>query len=170
MQKLKNILYDKNDILVALIIVCVAGVIIFNRIETIMDFPSSLAADAGTKVSEPTKVGNDNNNNSQDKSKDSSKTNTEENKDTDKNKSGDSSKTNPGNTDKGKVTNLSVYIAPGASASDIANIFLTAKLVKDKQEILTAISTAGAESKLKAGTFIVPSNSTPAEIVAIITK
>lgn len=170
MQKLKNILYDKNDILVALIIVCVAGVIIFNRIETIMDFPSTLAADTGTKVNEPATAGDNENDKSQDTTKDSSKNTTEESKDKDKNKGSDSSKTNLANADKDKVTNLSVYIAPGSSASDIANIFLTANLIKDKQEILSAISTAGAESKLKAGTFIVPSNSTPAEIVAIITK
>ena len=44
MNKLKDIFYDKNDILVALIILAIAAVIIFWRVDVIMAYPETLVA------------------------------------------------------------------------------------------------------------------------------
>ena len=51
MNKLKDIIYDKNDIFIALIIVIIAGLIIHNRIEIIMAYPSELIAETTAKES-----------------------------------------------------------------------------------------------------------------------
>jgi len=50
MKKVKDVFYDLNDILVALIIVALAALIIVNNINSILDYPSSLAEN--TKVSD----------------------------------------------------------------------------------------------------------------------
>jgi len=41
MKSIKDIIYDKSDIAVALIILLIAAAIIFNRIDAIMDYPST---------------------------------------------------------------------------------------------------------------------------------
>lgn len=50
MDKLKNFIYDKNDIIVTLIILMIAAVIIYFRIGVIMDYPNTLVHDAAAKT------------------------------------------------------------------------------------------------------------------------
>lgn len=160
MQRIKNILYDKNDILVALIIVCVAALIIFNRIDAIMAYPSTLSHDDGTRANTPITTEDTSVDPDIDAS-DAASTKTDENT--------DSKDNNSDQSDEG-VVNHSVYIEYGSTASDIADILIKIKLVENRQQFYDALAVAGAESKLQAGTFTVPSDSTPAEVVAIITK
>ena len=44
MERLKDFFYNKNDILVALAIILLAGLLIFGRMNVIMDYPAFLAA------------------------------------------------------------------------------------------------------------------------------
>lgn len=46
MNKIKDFFYDKNDIIVVLIILAVAGFIIYTRIGSIMEYPEVLAEQA----------------------------------------------------------------------------------------------------------------------------
>lgn len=39
MKSLKDIIYDKSDIVVALLILLIAAAIIINRVDAIMDYP-----------------------------------------------------------------------------------------------------------------------------------
>lgn len=55
MNKIKDILYDKNDILVALLIVAIAALVIYTRIEVIMDYPQIQAAAAESSSQAETK-------------------------------------------------------------------------------------------------------------------
>lgn len=50
MDKLRNFIYDKNDIIVTLIILIIAAVIIYFRIGVIMDYPNTLVHDAASKT------------------------------------------------------------------------------------------------------------------------
>lgn len=53
MRKLKDFFYDKNDIIIVLIILAVAAFIIYTRIEIIMEYPEELAAkSAATETSQ----------------------------------------------------------------------------------------------------------------------
>ncbi|HPR24120.1 MAG TPA: hypothetical protein PLM92_02900 [Bacillota bacterium] len=52
MSKFKDFLYDKNDIMVALVILIVAAVIIFFRINAIMDYPSTQTDQSGSAITE----------------------------------------------------------------------------------------------------------------------
>ena len=44
MKSMKDIIYDKSDIVVALLILFVAAAIIINRVDAIMDYPSTFGA------------------------------------------------------------------------------------------------------------------------------
>ena len=44
MKSIKDIIYDKSDIAVALVILLIAAAIIFNRVDAIMDYPSTFGA------------------------------------------------------------------------------------------------------------------------------
>lgn len=48
MKGLKNFFYDKNDIVIALAVLLLAGLIIFWRMEVIMAYPQTLAAETDT--------------------------------------------------------------------------------------------------------------------------
>ena len=52
MRKLKDILYDYNDILIALAIMVIAALLIMWRISAIVDYPREFISD-NTEVSEP---------------------------------------------------------------------------------------------------------------------
>lgn len=76
MDKFKDFLYNKNDIIVALVILLVALGIIFFRISAIMDYPKALAeeqAKAIQKVQEE--------NNKSEEAQDKSANNTDDSKD-----------------------------------------------------------------------------------------
>ncbi|MCQ2545249.1 MAG: hypothetical protein MJ144_02320 [Clostridia bacterium] len=45
MNRIKDFFYSKNDIIIVLIILVVAGFLIYNRIGAIMDYPAKLAAE-----------------------------------------------------------------------------------------------------------------------------
>lgn len=43
MNKIKDFFYSKNDIIIVLLILIVAGILIYNRIGVLMDYPAQLA-------------------------------------------------------------------------------------------------------------------------------
>ena len=45
MNRIKDFFYNKNDIIIVLIVLVVAGLLIYNRIGAIMDYPARLAAE-----------------------------------------------------------------------------------------------------------------------------
>ena len=45
MNKIKDFIYDKNDLLIALLILVIASLVIISRIEIIMAYPSTLIAE-----------------------------------------------------------------------------------------------------------------------------
>lgn len=48
MDKIRDFFYNKNDIVVAILILVVAGALIYFRINAIMDYPSTVAAQHNT--------------------------------------------------------------------------------------------------------------------------
>ena len=48
MKSLKDFYYDKNDIIIALLILCIAGLLIMWRIDVIMNYPQTLAKETDT--------------------------------------------------------------------------------------------------------------------------
>lgn len=59
MKTLKDFFYDKNDIIIALVILLIAGLLIFWRMEVIMDYPQTLAKETDTtKTTEQSAIEN----------------------------------------------------------------------------------------------------------------
>jgi hypothetical protein len=148
MNRLKDILYNKNDILVALVILAIAGFVIYNRINVIMDYPGTLVAQAGTDnppVAEQI-----------DESDDADQQ-TDETNETDE-------------TDEPEIKQISIYIEYGATGNHIAQILIDNGLIQTKEQFYDAVAAAGADTRLQAGNFKIPSNATPAEIITIITN
>ena len=191
MKKLKDIFYDMNDVLVALIIVAVAGFVISVNIDSILAYPSQVAAeiqlpeeetpinyaenppivDPGSETTDQpeTPDGETSGNDSETQGQNGDGTQGTDNQQggSTQGNAGGGAQGNPGT---GEVVNHSVYIAPGSTGEQIADIMVSIGLFNSRQEFVNAAKAAGAESKLKAGTFIIPSNATPSEVISIITR
>jgi len=50
MEKLKDFIYDKNDILVALLVLVLAALLIWWRMDVIMEYPEKLFSDGDTQI------------------------------------------------------------------------------------------------------------------------
>ena len=151
MNRLRDFIYDKSDILVALIIISVAGVIIFSRIDAILAYPETYAKEAAPVVESEEPV--------QYEYPDPS---TAENPGT---PSGDAIE--PG---EGEPEMFAVYINYGESLQVIARKFVDVGLFETTEDFFTAVDAANAGTQIKTGNFIIPSDSTPEEVMAIITK
>ncbi|PKM84857.1 MAG: hypothetical protein CVU86_05080 [Firmicutes bacterium HGW-Firmicutes-11] len=174
MNRLKDLIYNKNDVLIALVIVLVAGFVIFDRIGVIMDYPSMLTAQAAEQNGEvvPETPGNDGVDLdpetpvSDDPGSEDPVTDGEEPAVDPPAPDPDPEQT----TGEPAVQQVSVYIEYGVNGSQIAQLLVDAGLLENTDAFYTALSAAGADTKLQAGSFKIPSNATPAEIIQIITN
>jgi len=164
MNKLKDILYNKNDLLVVFVILAIAALIISNRVDAIMAYPQTVLAQEKENTDEP--ILSSDLTGSDDENKEA---NLDENNAADVS-SNKSDKTTDQTSADSSAVNYSVYIESGSTGSKIAQTLVDCDLIKDKDTFFEAVSAANAESKLKAGNFIVPKGSTPAEIVQILTN
>jgi hypothetical protein len=174
MNKLKDIVYDKNDLLIALIILLCAAFIIYQRIDVIMGYPGSLEVKAHTTTEENAVQysGNTDKTSKDTASKDTDKT-TADKTTTDKataDKDSGTDKSSANNAGKTKSEAITITIKYGDTGGDIAALLVESGLLDSKQEFYDAVSKAGADTRLKAGTFNIPLDSTPDEIIAVITK
>lgn len=168
MNRLKDIIYDKNDIVIALFIVVIAGLLIYNRIGVIMDYPSVLAAEAEAQISaEETPIDDPSIEN-----EGGPATETETGEETVNNEEEPviSDPVAGQTTEQPTVDQVSVYIEYGATGSQIAQILIDTGLITSKEQFYDAVAAAGADTKLQAGSFKIPSDATPAKIISIITN
>ncbi|MBR0597635.1 hypothetical protein [Sinanaerobacter chloroacetimidivorans] len=193
MKKLKDILYDMNDILVALVIIALAAFVIVGRIDSILAYPSTLTAQVETEEDSdvPPSYQTPDQSNAGDSDSDDTDSNNGDPSDSDNDSgeedkpdqpsSGNGTNSNEGQGSKGQGSNdqgssgadtgnISVTIEPGSTASKIADVLIGKGLFENRQQFYDAVAAASADTKLKAGTFTIPSNATPAEVVTILTK
>lgn len=52
MNRIKDFFYNRNDIIIVLIILVIAGCLIYNRIGVIMDYPAKIAAENAAQQTE----------------------------------------------------------------------------------------------------------------------
>lgn len=175
MKKIKDVFYDLNDVLVALIIVAAAAFIIVTNIDSILAYPTVIAEeiqdDEGNKptvyadnppINEP--------GSGDDAVSDQDDSGTATGGAIDgQNTTGGGVSGNPG-TEPGQPVNYSVYIEPGSPGDKIADLLVGVGLFQSRQEFNSAVTAAGAEGKLRAGNFIIPSDASPAEVISILTN
>jgi len=137
-KKLKDLLYNKNDVVIVLAILVVAGLIIWNRIDVIMDYPSNLIANAN-----------------------------QENGLSDK---PDVVVMNPDEEEEplDEVVMYAIYINSGETLQSIGQKFVSVGLFPTVEDFVQLANDMGVATTIKAGNFIMPSNSTPEEVMKII--
>lgn len=167
MKKLKDFFYDKNDIFLAVLILLVATLIIFWRLNSIMDYPQALAADAETqKTVEKAKENS--------KKAEEKKTKKEnEAKNQEDSKSNDSkSKDNQSGIWNGSATSkdITVTIESGSLESAV-NSLISAGLFDSYEEFTSICASQGIDpGSIKASTFTFPAGSSKADIAKKVTQ
>lgn len=210
MEKLKDFFYDKNDLVVALIIIAIAGLLIAWRVNVIMDYPKIMAAqieeeqnelpdgsDPSEPGDQPAGTGTGTGTDADDPSGTDGSAGSSGNGSTDSgtvnqpdgsnagqsgngtgqsgNNTGSSGSSNAGNSGNSgnagsAAASRTITIPSGASGSKIAQILVDAGLISSSAAFNEAVMAAGADTKLKAGTFTIPQGASAAEIVNIITR
>jgi hypothetical protein len=183
MQKIKDIFYDTNDLIVAAIIIVLAAGLIWDRIGVILDYPSASGSGSVYNQNESVATGDDETSESPTASGDaisnegvagdaaSGDATTDGDAGTGDTGTGDATATAPGGeaTPSAEPTRYSLYIAYGETGAQIAKNLLDSGLIKSDTEFYDALSAANAATRLQAGTFIITEGATPAEIVDILT-
>lgn len=171
LEKLKDIFYDKNDIIVALMILIAAGVIITHQVESIMSYPQLLAAQVQQAQNEEESIkAQSETEGSQDAQGEGS--GDEAQRDETQRDDDQSQSAQPQSNSGEFKTSVSrtVVIPTGSHSTSIASILVNAGLVPSQDAFLSAVSAAKAETKLKAGSFTIPAGSTLSDVVSILTK
>ncbi len=151
MKFLKDFLYDKNDILVALIILVLAGALIVWRVDVIMEYPSTLVAEID--VSETTEETAEHAN--EDSSADDSKPSDSE----------------PSGVMTDGVLNQNVTVTiPSGSATGAVDALINAGLFESYDDFVTVCKSSGyTPENIKATTYNFEAGMTKADIAAKVT-
>ena len=140
MNKLKDIFYNKNDLVIVLVILVIAGLIIWNRVAALSDYPKILIANAqeqGLLYDDPNKV--------------------EVNQGTDQ-------------EPPDETVMYAVYINPGDSLQIVGQNLVSVGLFPTVSDFIGLIQDMGLATQVKTGNFIIPSTATPSEVIEIIIK
>lgn len=161
MEKIKNFVYDKSDLLVAVIIIALSALVIWFGINNIME-PLTETADAqGGQL----------------QSEDAATTEPAVTSDA-ATTTGTAAATSPAATTKGSTaTNAAVTkkaakikISAGDDTDVIASNLVAAKVIKDKNKFYTKLEKLGLSSRIQEGTFNIPAGSTLEDVCRIITE
>ena len=172
MKKFKDLIYDKNDIIIAVLILAVAALIIAGRLDVILQYPKQLINNgADTNVSEPA----DNTDNSDDNA-DTPADNTDNSGDN-ADKPADNSGDNANNGDAtpaqepaqlwvdGKLSRDIEVDVTGTTASAAVQCLIDKGLFTDYSEYQEACENLGLNhEKVSAGTMTFTKGSTKADV------
>lgn len=176
---IKDIIYDKNDLLIAVIILAVAAFVINDRLDVVMNYPEYLAAQEQSNLPVDAQPDSDAADKAEDPSGESPDTpadDTQENPGQGEDSGKPATPVQPANPTPdqpvapGNSDLVSIYIEYGSTGSQIAQLLVDSGLLKSKEEFYDAVNAAGADTKLQAGSFKIPANATPDKIISIITN
>ena len=176
MKKFKDFIYDKNDIIIAVLILAIAALIIAWRLDVILQYPKQLINNgADTNVSEPAD-NSDNSGDNADKPADNKDT-SDDNADTPADNSGDGDNSNSGdNANKGDSTPAQLGVGgklsrdievdvTGTTASAAVQCLIDKGLFTDYSEYQKACENLGLNhEKVSAGTMTFTKGSTKADV------
>ena len=184
LEKLKDIFYDKNDIIVALIIVVAAGFFITHQVDAIMSYPELLTqelqaqqeeemasgqetGDGETGAKPGTEVDNPDDPSGQQVP---GQTETPPETQTPETQTPETQTPSSGGSEFKTAVDRTVEIPSGSHSASIASILSNAGVIPSKEAFLDAVTAANAETRLKAGTFKNPAESTLDDEARILTK
>ena len=170
MNKLKNMLYDTNDILVAMLILCCAALVIATRVNAIMTYPERIAFDQRTRISSTQDSGssvnvvlvyND----------DVATSELPFDEDVDGGTLEGAMLPNDGNdaTPATPHSAFTLYIEYGESMNQVGRDLVALGLFEDTPDFFSYLNNHNAASKVQSGNFVIPADSTKDDIIRIIT-
>jgi hypothetical protein len=177
MKKFKDLVYDYNDIFVAVLIVVIAGAVIFWRIGDIMAYPEYMAEIHAGEASD--NLGLDDLDLTPEEVEDINENPEEIVSDPDGGQSGESGEgtgdipedeETPDNAPFKTKTETKFTVPVGVTGTKIAQLLYDKQLVESPEAFVTAVSKINAETKLMAGTFTIPAGSTVEDIADILTR
>ena len=144
MNTIKDFIYDKSDIFVALLIISIAGFVIFSRVESILEFPKDYSSSNEVITSSIGPPADE----------------------------GDYVEELPINdsTEGNEIEMYAIYINYGESLQVIADRFVSVGLFESSQDFFEIVESKNAGTNIKTGNFIIPSNATQEEVIEAITK
>jgi len=157
MNKIKDLLYDKNDILVALLILGIAALVILTRVNTIMAFPEKMFSEhkpASGHVYSNIPQNPDSGLSLEDE-------------DDGLGLDPDDDATGPSSGDEPEAHSL--YIAYGQPMTVIAKNLIELGFFESEQDFTATLEAHKAASKVQAGNFVIPADSTKDDVIKIIT-
>ena len=160
MKKIKDFFYNKNDIIIVLLIVALAAFIIYTRVDAIMKYPEKMADKAETQSEQQQET----------KTDDAAKA------PADKDSSGADAPADAADSDgkaaddADKASDISIKITAKDTSVTVSEKLADAGLVSSATEFEGYIANMGKEDSLKTGTFTIPTGSSNEEILDIITK
>ncbi|MGE9896092.1 hypothetical protein ACQQ97_04190 [Anaerovoracaceae bacterium SGI.195] len=182
MRHLREFIYDKSDILVALVILIIAGLLIFWRFEAIADYPSTLVKSGDVQTARDNSDKTRNNNNAS-KAKEK-KPSTDKDGEKESDKSGDdknsSGKTDSKDDSKSSESSSAIYdggvtgrattvIVQSGSATDAVNSLVNAGYFDSYDDFVSTCQSLGIDSgSIKAGTFSIPAGSGKNDVARIV--
>jgi len=189
MNKVKDLLYDKNDILVALIILCIAVFVIFSRANYLMGSSGapmfSLNSSGGpghTVWGDNTSAGSSAHGNQNDQHvagtdededefgiDDTNGENDnydEQNEDIDETGNIDDTTENASQPATGPH---SLYIASGQSVNTIGRNLVSLGIFDSERDFIDTLEAHNAATRIQVGTFIIPADATKEDVIRIIT-
>jgi len=153
MKKIKDFFYDKNDIIVVLIILALAAFIIYSRIGIIMDYPEKMADEsAATTQTTVEETGTSAPEEPASEPEESDSDNTEK------------------KTDSSSDETITVKITDDDSSVSVAKKLEKAGLVESATEFEGYISNMDKADKIQSGSFEIKKGSSFEEILNTITK
>ena len=156
MKGLKDFLYDKNDILIALIILIVAALLIVWRMDVIMEYPHTLAEETGTQVTTDDTAVDD------DAAADSSNDDTSQDE-------GDSAQTDTLWSGDALAHDVTVTVQGGSATAAVQSL-MDAGLFESYDQFTQVCASAGCKPEnIKATTFTFAAGSTQADIARLVT-
>ncbi|NMA93863.1 MAG: hypothetical protein GX975_04280 [Clostridiales bacterium] len=183
MKKIKDLIYDYNDILLALLIIAVAGAVIMWRVNEIMAYPAYLqgiAQDNPAKDVDFTGIDltqhpvDDFNTDPEDINVDVPPDGETPGGDPSTEPVQDPNAENPGTPSSGEkfvtAKDIEVTIPRGSTGAQIAEILLKNGAIDSSENFIATAEAKKKATKLQAGTFKIPAGSTVEDVVNIIAR
>ncbi len=166
MKKLKDFIYDKNDIIIALLILVIAALIIFWRLNIILEYPKQLVGNGDTGVSDNVDDGDDD---ALDDNSDNDDGNTTDDDTGDDNQTGTDTPSDTSVWSGGMLTQDIEVEVTGNSASAAIQCLIDKGLFDDYADYQSVCEDAGLDhEKVKAGTFTFEKGSTKKDIAKMM--
>lgn len=168
MKKFKDFLYDKNDIIIALLILVAATLLIIWRMDAIMEYPKTLISDTDSTSTEAD-ISNDSGEDDQSSPQDGSGVDADnENDNSEASGISDSGESQSLWTDGVLSREVSINVS-GSNAAEAVQCLVNAGLFTDYKEYQSVCTAAGLDhQKISAGSFTFAKGSSKANIADIV--